>query len=106
MEFAPIIIYVCLALIGIGALLIVGFGGLNLSRGKSSPLTLGIIAVPLLIFVIFYFIAPADFLATLQKADGSYSVGPGGYAVMMTALTMLGLGTVGLLVTTARGFFK
>lgn len=106
MDFAPILIYVCLGLIGIGALLIMGFGVMNLTRGKSSPITLGIIAVPLIVFAVWYALAPADFLASLVKPDGSYSVGAGGYAVMMTALTMLGLGAVSLLVTTARGFFK
>ncbi|MEM8601195.1 MAG: hypothetical protein AAGF99_14845 [Bacteroidota bacterium] len=106
MNPAEILIYACLGIIGIGALLILGFGVLNLTRGKSSPVTLAIIAVPLIVFALWYVMAPADFLATLVKADGSYSVGAGGYAVMMTALTMLGLGAVGLLATTARGFFK
>ena len=50
MDFAPILIYVCLGLIGIGALLIMGFGVMNLTRGKSRPITLGIIAVPLIVF--------------------------------------------------------
>ena len=97
MDLLTILIWLCLFLIGGGLVIMLIFGAINMSRGKSNPFVIIAAVVPLLIFGLTYATAPAD-LPT--------GVSAGEHAIIYTVVIMLGLTMLLLVLSALRGALR
>lgn len=88
MSLEVILIYVVIALSGLGLLVMLLFGLRSLAFGKVNPISLVIVAIPILLLVILGFV-----------------LGDWAQAGIMTILIMLALSVLALLLTGIKGLF-
>ena len=86
----PIAIWLSLALVALGLLVIVVFGIKSLASGKHRPWSIAAMLLPLVIFGICYVIS-------LGAAE------PATTAMILTALTLMAGGVIAILLTGAKG---
>ncbi len=87
-NIVPLAIWAALILLGLGLIAQVIFGLRNLTYGKISPVSMLIVALPLLLMVVL-----------------GFSVGSWAQAGVITVLVMFGLTVVSLLLSGLRSMF-
>ena len=91
------LMYLSLFLIGAGLVIMLIFGAINMSRGKSNPFVLVAAVVPLVIFGLTYATAPAALPEGVTAAE---------HAIIYTVVIMLGLSLLLLVLSALRGVFR
>lgn len=87
----PILIWLVLAMIALGLLVILVFGLKGLASGKHRPWSIGAMLLPLAIFGIAY-------------ALNAGSDTPAAAAVVLTAVILIAIGIVAVVITGLKGF--
>ena len=90
--FVPILIWLVLAMIALGLLVILLFGLKGLVDGKHRPWSIGAMLLPVVVFGIAY-------------ALSAGSDTPAASAVVLTAVILIAVGIIAVLVTGLKGFF-
>ena len=88
----PILIYLVLAMIALGLLVILFFGLKGLVAGKHRPWSIGAMLLPVVVFGIAY-------------ALSAGSDTPAAAAVVLTAVILIAVGIIAVLITGVKGFF-
>ena len=97
MDLLTLLIYLSLFLIGAGLVIMLIFGAINMSRGKSNPFVIVAAVVPLLIFGLTYATAPSALPDGVTAAE---------HAIIYTVVIMLGLALVLLALSALRGVLR
>lgn len=87
----PILIWLVLAMIALGLVVMLIFGLKGLFEGKHRPWSIGAMLLPLVVFGISY-------------ALSAGSDTPAAAAVVLTAVILIGVGVVAVVVTGLKGF--
>ena len=87
-TLVPYAVWLIIGIIGLGAACILIFGLRSVAQGKARPLTIGLMAIPLVLFVL------------LGLVMGSWAM-----AAMWTVIIMFALGIVALLSSGLWGLF-
>ena len=102
MDFVTILIILSELMIVIGLLLMVGFGLRALLAGRKNFISIGAFALAVLVFFFFYVTAdPAGY----TPLPGN-PVTPAEAAIVLTAVTMLGLGLLALAVSAVSSIIR
>ena len=97
MDILNILIWLSLLLIAGGLVIMLVFGAINMSRGKSNPFVIVAAVVPLVIFGLTYATAPADLPTGVTQAE---------HAIIYTVVIMLGLALLLLVLSALRGLVR